>query len=141
MSLHERAEGAAGTFQRGKLSNPHSDPKTKAPLQACRNTQLRSKTHSAQQAWMNSRNPSTIASGSKHRQPVFLHPTEDGTSELGLFQRGKQNAMDALKTGPSLRSGSRLRAHAHKDLDLLILPPASTLQVFHFMIGRFRILI
>lgn len=27
-----------------------------------------------------------------------------------------------------------------KRLDLLILPPASTLQVFHFMIGRFRIL-
>ena len=35
----------------------------------------RQQTHSTQQAWMNSRNQTTIASACKHRQPVFLHPT------------------------------------------------------------------
>src|SRR5580704_2876683 len=34
-----------------------------------------SKTHSTQQAWMYSRNQTTIAICCKHRQPVFLHPT------------------------------------------------------------------
>ena len=34
-----------------------------------------SKTHSTQQAWMYSRNQTTIASARKHRQLVFLHPT------------------------------------------------------------------
>ena len=32
-------------------------------------------THSTQQAWVNSRNLLNIASQSKHRQPIFLHPT------------------------------------------------------------------
>src|SRR5205807_8957901 len=36
------------------------------------------KTHSVQQAWMNSRNPTTIASAPKHRQPMILHPTDEG---------------------------------------------------------------
>src|SRR5208283_3442483 len=33
------------------------------------------RTDSTQQAWMNSRNSITIASERKHRQPIFLHPT------------------------------------------------------------------
>ena len=33
------------------------------------------KTSSTQQAWMNSRNLTTITSAQKHRQLVFLHPT------------------------------------------------------------------
>ena len=33
------------------------------------------KTSSTQQAWMNSRNLTTIATAQKHRQLVFLHPT------------------------------------------------------------------
>jgi hypothetical protein len=32
-------------------------------------------THVTQQAWMNSRNQTTIATQWKHRQPIFLHPT------------------------------------------------------------------
>ncbi|PYX47169.1 MAG: hypothetical protein DMG79_14635 [Acidobacteria bacterium] len=38
---------------------------------------LRTKTYSTQQAWMYSRNQTTITSRCKHRQPVFLHPTEE----------------------------------------------------------------
>ena len=34
-----------------------------------------SKTYSTQQAWMYSRNQTTIASAREHRQPAFLHPT------------------------------------------------------------------
>jgi hypothetical protein len=47
-----------------------------------------SKTHSTQQAWMYSRNQTTIAICCKHRQPVFLHPSiaETGTqSETAVF--------------------------------------------------------
>src|SRR5690242_13253080 len=33
------------------------------------------KTRSTQQAWMNSRNLTTITTAQKHRQLVFLHPT------------------------------------------------------------------
>ena len=41
-------------------------------------------THSTQQAWVNSRNLLNIATGWKHRQPIFLHPTvEAGESGLG----------------------------------------------------------
>jgi hypothetical protein len=32
-------------------------------------------THGTQQAWINSRNLTNIATGWKHRQPIFLHPT------------------------------------------------------------------
>jgi hypothetical protein len=42
------------------------------------------KTHSVQQAWMNSRNPFTIASVRKHRQLVFLHPTVETGSGHGF---------------------------------------------------------
>lgn len=35
------------------------------------------KTRSTQQAWMNSRNLTTITTAQKHRQLVFLHPTSE----------------------------------------------------------------
>src|SRR5208282_1931619 len=38
-------------------------------------THSRGKLRSAQQAWMYSRNQTTIASAAKHRQLMFLHPT------------------------------------------------------------------
>jgi hypothetical protein len=66
-----------------------------------------SKTHSTQQAWMYSRNQTTIASARKHRQPVFLHPTH---RTIGI----------------------RL-ARARIAQRLLIPLPASTLQVFQFI--------
>ena len=44
-----------------------------APLQALHT--IMQKSCSTQQAWMYSRNQTTIASCCKHRQPVFLHPT------------------------------------------------------------------
>jgi hypothetical protein len=41
-------------------------------------------THSTQQAWINSRNLTTIATHWKHRQPIFLHPTdESGADPVG----------------------------------------------------------
>jgi len=76
ISSHIRAEGTAGTFQRGKLPNQHSNPETylsKAllPLRA----HIRTKSRSTQQAWIYSRNRTTIAIPRKHRQPVILHPS------------------------------------------------------------------
>jgi hypothetical protein len=70
------AKGTAGTFQRGNLRTAlHPETRfSKASLRKSSRTQPQ-KTHSVQQAWMNSRNPFTIASARKHRQPVFLHPT------------------------------------------------------------------
>jgi hypothetical protein len=37
--------------------------------------QYSAETHGLQQAWINSRNQTTIATRAKHRQPMFLHPT------------------------------------------------------------------
>lgn len=70
MSFHIRAEGAAGTFQRGKSPATTQLRKriSKALLQIYR-AYRRGKTHSTQQAWMNSRNPFNIATVCKHRQP------------------------------------------------------------------------
>src|SRR5208282_3804680 len=42
-------------------------------------------THSTQQAWVNSRNPTNIATHWKHRQPIFLHPT----LEAGALRPGR----------------------------------------------------
>ena len=42
-------------------------------------------THGTQQAWINSRNLTTIATHRKHRQPIFLHPTPRSRSSVGLL--------------------------------------------------------
>jgi hypothetical protein len=76
MSFHERVEGAAGTFQRGKVSVSILQSGNAFQKLRCNSaTHNRGKLRSAQQAWMYSRNQTTIASASKHRQPMFLHPT------------------------------------------------------------------
>ena len=70
-------------------------------------------THSAQQAWMNSRNLLTIASGPKHRQHVFLHPTDGiGTqlrARLGgarcAFRIATQRAFATESVAQDLRAG------------------------------------
>src|SRR5258708_29391346 len=80
ISFHNRAEGTAGTFQRGKLPALHFNPETYfsiAQLQKFATHTAAQKTHSAQQAWMNSRNPLTITSVRKHRQLMILHPTNE----------------------------------------------------------------
>jgi hypothetical protein len=76
ISFHKRAEGTAGAFQRGKISGITglncSIRKRISRKLIC---ELRThKSDNAQPAWVISRNQSTIASGSEHRQPVFLHP-------------------------------------------------------------------
>ena len=91
-SPRDRAKGSAGTFQRGKFPEPcycsilH---RKRISQQVCRKASAQScGTHGTQQAWMNSRNPTTIATGTKHRQPIFLHPTvEDGTIKRKIFRR------------------------------------------------------
>src|ERR1700691_2879593 len=75
ISFHKRAEGTAGTFQRGMSPNLllHSETHfSTAPLPALHT--IAQEPCSTQQAWMYSRNQTTIASCCKHRQPVFLHP-------------------------------------------------------------------
>src|ERR1700716_711416 len=57
ISFHNRAEGTAGTFQRGKLPATSFNPETYfsiAQLQKLTAHTAAQKTHSAQQAWMNS---------------------------------------------------------------------------------------
>ena len=73
--LRIRAKGTAGAFQRGKFPNSTSTRKRVCSysITAISRAQPRN-TGSTQQAWMNSRNQSTIATRSKHRQHVFLHP-------------------------------------------------------------------
>jgi hypothetical protein len=75
-------------------------------------------THGTQQAWMNSRNSTTIATGAKHRQPIFLHPTvETGAIRArasAWFKKCAQLAFNSLRE-PCLLNPS----------------PASTLKVFH----------
>ena len=84
MSFHNWAEGAAGTFQRGSLritlQPGDALQKLRFEIRYSRNSR------SAQQAWMYSRNQTTIASALKHRQLVFLHPTDVSNEEA------KQNA-------------------------------------------------
>jgi len=76
ISFHIRAEGTAGTFQRGKFPNHYFDPETpfsKAPLPL--RAHNRTKSRSTLQTWIYSRNRTTIASPCKHRQPAILHPS------------------------------------------------------------------
>jgi hypothetical protein len=72
--LRDRAKGSAGMFQRGKF--PEVDfysPETHFSNSAVGSSGYRG-THGTQQAWINSRNLTTIATQTKHRQPIFLHP-------------------------------------------------------------------
>jgi hypothetical protein len=72
------AEGTAGTFQRGMFSNSTAIRKRIAQqlVASLRGTFMHDAARrTLQQAWMNSRNQTTIASVTKHRQHQFLHPT------------------------------------------------------------------
>jgi hypothetical protein len=108
ISFHNRAEGTAGTFQRGKFPNLHSIRK-RVSLKLHRKfpAHTAAKTNSTQQAWMYSRNQTTITSASEHRQLAFLHLTRR------MIGNGSPTCLIALR--------------------LLIPPPASTLQVFQFI--------
>jgi len=75
-----------------------------APLQAhC--AQLRSKPHSTLQAWMYSRNQTTIASCCKHRQPVFLHPNFRTLFEQTFFELSPSGITSHKKVGRAVGSG------------------------------------
>jgi hypothetical protein len=111
ISFHNRAEGTAGTFQRGKFPNqlhPETHFST-APLQVlC--THRHRNTHSTQQAWMYSRNQTTIASPCKHRQLVFLHPTEtyEDRCPVGRNSTGWKAGRSCAGTAPLADSASSL---------------------------------
>ena len=131
ISFHNRAEGTAGTLQRGKLPGLHLNPETcfsKAQLQVATHTSAQ-KTHSTQQAWMNSRNPLTITSVRKHRQPVILHPTKR-TGRAGV-NREPSVRFEGSQTFALLEYRRRLTPARLRDL--LNLFSASTLQVFQFI--------
>jgi len=117
ISFHNRAEGTAGTFQRGKSPDRTSSGNAflKSSTASPPHTQPQ-KTYSTQQAWMNSRNQTTIASGSKHRQPVILHPTSRNWNTSKAPFRRAQGATLACrgsfaKSAQDLGRGSRF-AHA-----------------------------
>jgi hypothetical protein len=131
ISFRNRAEGTAGTFQRGKFPGLHLNPETrfsKAQLQVATHTNAQ-KTHSAQQAWMNSRNPLTITSVRKHRQPVILHPTK--RAGRTSFNREPSVPLRARKF--SLCSDVDCGLTPAKRRDLLNPFSASTLQVFQLI--------
>ena len=80
ISFRNRAKGTAGTFQRGMFPNLNFIRKRISLLYSPAASfahKVASETHSTQQAWMYSRNQTTIASACKHRQPMFLHPTDE----------------------------------------------------------------
>jgi hypothetical protein len=94
------------------------------------------KSRSRHQAWMNSRNQTTIASGPKHRQHVFLHQKDGVGARSGCHSRvplavcrsfaAKGAAQDFGQEAPAQKD-ARSRLH------LPILVTASKLQVFHFI--------
>ena len=77
-SPRDRAKGSAGTFQRGKFPEA-----TSVQLQtgnallksSAANSHTIPRTRSIHQAWIDSRNQTTIATRLKHRQLIFLHPS------------------------------------------------------------------
>ena len=84
-------KAAQERFSEEKFPNRyyHSETRfSKAPLQVRAHTRTNSR--STQQAWIYSRNQTTIASACKHRQPVFLHPSNGPTQveSARLFPEG-----------------------------------------------------
>jgi hypothetical protein len=71
ISLRIRAKGTAGTFQRGSFRTTTQFGNTFLKSPGVKSHIQRS--HTALQAWMNSRNLLNIASAFTHRQPVILH--------------------------------------------------------------------
>jgi len=146
-SPRDRAKGSAGTFQRGKLP-------ALTPLHRKRISQKLYRkfphtftgTHGTQQAWINSRNLTNIATEWKHRQPMFLHPTVgtgvirpsrsmstlDCRPELEVLARG---SLVSRRIGASRASDNRafgsLPYTKARHASLLNPSPFSTLKVFH----------
>jgi hypothetical protein len=98
-SPRDRAKGSAGTFQRGKfpaLNAPTSPERhfskalPQVPTKLCG-------THGTHQAWIDSRNPTTITTQWKHRQPIFLHPTV----ETGAIRQADLSQRSTALAGPA----------------------------------------
>src|SRR5208282_5183804 len=87
ISFHTCVAGSGGALQRGKFPEQRSLRK-RISQQLFRELHAQ-KSDNAQPAWVISRNPSTIASASEHRQPVFLHPRNGATSLEGFLHNSR----------------------------------------------------
>ena len=139
--LRERAKAPQARFSE-EVSGKILPPETrflKSSAADSPHTPPRDETRSAQQAWMYSRNPSTITSAREHRQPAILHPTGDGSVNLAAISQ-MHHGMDPGHNScfenrffASLSQDLGCGLTPAKRLDLLIPCPASTLQIFQFI--------
>jgi hypothetical protein len=60
-------------------------------------------THGTQQAWINSRNLSNIATEWKHRQPIFLHPTLGTGVRVGLLNPSPASTLQVFHSSEMVR--------------------------------------
>jgi hypothetical protein len=60
-------------------------------------------THGTQQAWINSRNLSNIATEWKHRQPIFLHPTLGTGVRVGLLNQSPASTLQVFHSSEMVR--------------------------------------
>ena len=154
ISFHKRAEGTAGTFQRGKFPNS-ANIRKRISLIAL----LHVSAHHAQKTTQHTTSLDELAEPNYYSKRVqtsstrvFASHSSAGIASGNASPRNNLSAMhrplrsgirlrtrlrSRVQTDPSLRSGFRLRAPAAltpaRRLDLLIPPPASTLQVFQFI--------
>jgi hypothetical protein len=82
-----RAKGSAGTFQRGSFRTQLQSGNVFQKLNHDFCAVLH-RTHGLHQAWIYSRNQTTIATETKHRQPMFLHPTANAEQQIVRARRG-----------------------------------------------------
>jgi len=119
LALHipsHKGEGRRRNVSARNISEPSCRPETLfsslAPLRAFAHTDA--KTHRAQQAWMNSRNQTTIATAFTHRQHTFLHPTLGG--KVRLHQQAPSPRM-LEENGPSWSMRSCFPVVSEEQLD------------------------
>jgi len=96
-SRSPRAKGSAGAFQRGKSPNSKTQPET---YFSTAHPQLPHNhgSNGIQQAKINSRNQTTIATEWKHRQPMFLHPTLAARKRFGFQPRSASANRQRMKS-------------------------------------------
>jgi hypothetical protein len=81
-------------FSKALRKSPHNYPET----------------HATQQAWINSRNPTTIATQWKHRQPIFLHPTVEPGKSGAIPPKPPLPSVDRVMHFTLSTKGERLEA-------------------------------
>ena len=140
LALHipsHKGEGHRRYVSARNASEPYFHPETRfskaRPLLSLHTRSQKSR--GTQQAWMNSRNQTTIARGRKHRQLVFLHHR----GRIGT-NAGRPCTSEVLRR---INHGSGFRQEAAARQERVLTPPkclnlpipatASTLQVFQII--------